>query len=293
VPELPYGGGAPITLPAQSPLASGKLYGLRVGSARDNGEGAEIGQGIWVAVDFLTYRDGNDNTVLRDAQTALKFTGYYRPEDMDQDPIAAARGEIRVCWTNTGRMSNGGNSAVETGSIYGEVMCLTDVPTGTAGGGAVPTVRRFIAGDRDANYFDNVAFQPKTGNLVVLEDGEVVVVKEDGTQELRGNDIWMCLPDGADRDVQSDGCIRIVSLRDTSAEPTGFIFTGSGETAYLNIQHREAGAGALLKISGFRVQDHGDGDDSSRGSRTWLFPCLTVGPARCGPLVTASIGRRR
>src|SRR5205814_6132257 len=220
---------APITLPAQSPLASGKLYGLRVGSAGDNGQGAEIGQGIWVAVDFLTYRDGNDNTVLRDAQTALKFTGYYRPEDMDQDPIAAARGEIRVCWTNTGRMSNGGNSAVETGSIYGEVMCLTDVPTGTAGGGAVPTVRRFIAGDRDANYFDNVAFQPKTGNLVVLEDGEVVVVKEDGTQELRGNDIWMCLPDGADRDVQSDGCIRIVSLRDTSAEPTGFIFTGSGE----------------------------------------------------------------
>lgn len=259
VPDFPFSGGPAITVPAQSPFASGKLYGLKVGSTGDNGQGTEIGQGTWIGVDFLTYRDMNDNTVLRSAQTALKFTGYYRPEDMDQDPIAAARGEVRACWTNTGRMSNGGSSQVETGSIYGEVMCLTDAANPAASSGAVPTVRRFIAGDRDANYFDNVAFQPHTGNLVVLEDGEVDVVEADGTTELRGNDIWMCLPDGADRDVQSDGCVRIASLRDTNAEPTGFIFTASGETAYVSMQHRATGEGALLKISGFKIH-HEDED---------------------------------
>ena len=263
VPDFPYSGFGVITVPAQSPLASGRLYGLKVGSTGDNGQGTEIGQGAWVAIDPVTYADGNGSIILRNAQVALKFTGYYRPEDMELDPIALERGEVRACWTATGRMSNGGGSAVETGSIVGEVMCRTDASNPAASGGAVPTVRRFIAGDTQANYFDNVAFQPKTGNLVVLEDGEVEVVKRDGTTELRGNDIWMCLPDGADRDVQSDGCIRIVSLRDTTAEPTGFIFTASGKEAYVNIQHRGVGTGALLKISGFRVHghDHDRGDE--------------------------------
>jgi secreted PhoX family phosphatase len=261
VPDFPYGGFGPITVPAQSPLSSGRLYGLKVGSNGDNGQGTEIGQGTWVLINPATYADANGNVILRNAQTALKFTGYYRPEDMEFDPIALERGEVRACWANTGRMSKGAGSAVETGSIMGEVMCLTDAASATAAGGAVPTVRRFIAGDTQANYFDNLAFQPGTGNLAVHEDGEVVVVKQDGTTELRGNDVWMCLPDGADRDVQCDGCIRCLSLRDTSAEPTGMIFTASGTEAYVNIQHRDAATGAVLKISGFRVPDHDRDDD--------------------------------
>ena len=45
--------------------------------------------------------------------------------------------------------------------------------------------------------YDNVAFQPHTGNLVVLEDGAVTAVKSaDRSTELRGNDLWICLPDG-------------------------------------------------------------------------------------------------
>jgi hypothetical protein len=79
--------------------------------------------------------------------------------------------------------------------------------------------------------------------------------------ELRGNDLWICLPDGDDDDVQSDGCVRFASIRDTSAEPTGFIFKGSGESAFLNIQHRAANDalgntnhGALIRISGFKVK---------------------------------------
>jgi secreted PhoX family phosphatase len=254
VPTHPWSGGAPITMPTQSPFDSGQLYGLVVGSAGDNGQGTEIGQGQWVAINPLQFIDGNGNIPLRSYQALLHFTGYYRPEDMDLDPIAFENGEVRACWTNTGRMSNGGGSTTETGSIYGEVMCVTDVENAAAPSGATPTVRRFIAGDRQANYFDNVAFQPHTGNLIVLEDGEVEVTKPGGGTELRGNDIWLCLPDGEDKDVQSDGCIRVASLTDTSSEPTGFIFAGSGETAYVSLQHRSANAGALLKISGFKVR---------------------------------------
>jgi hypothetical protein len=87
---------------------------------------------------------------------------------------------------------------------------------------------------------------------VLLEDGEVEVVTGHGT-ETRGNDVWMLLPDGADRDVQSEGAIRILSLTDTDSEPTGWEFDASGENAYVNIQHRNTGAGAVLKISGFKT----------------------------------------
>src|SRR6185436_8477155 len=97
-------------------------------------------------------------------------------------------------------------------AIYGEVMCLVDDPDPQATGFAIPTVRRFWSGDPQANFFDNIAFQPHSGRLIVLEDGEVEVERKDGGTELRGNDIWFCLPDGRDRDVQTDGCVRIASL---------------------------------------------------------------------------------
>jgi Bacterial protein of unknown function (DUF839) len=255
VPDQPYLGGGPITNSTLSPFASGKIYGLRLGTNSGNtdyGQGAEIGKGIWVLIDAIP--DANGNIGLRAAQAALKLTGYYRPEDMEQDPIAKAEGVTRLCWTNTGRMSNGGNSVVEAAANYGEVLCLVDAPSASAESGAVPQVTRFFGGDPDANHFDNIAFQPSTGRLVVLEDGGVEVVKANGQTELRGNDVWMLLPDGADRDVQSDGVIRILSVRDTSAEPTGIVFDASGENAYLHIQHRSIGFGALLKISGFKVK---------------------------------------
>ena len=81
------------------------------------------------------------------------------------------------------------------------------------------------------------------------------MLNADGSlKELRGNDIWMCLPDGKDRNVESDGCVRILSIKDTGAESTGFIFDASGKNAYVNIQHRSTGKGALLRIEGFKVK---------------------------------------
>ena len=65
-----------------------------------------------------------------------------------------------------------------------------------------------------------------------------------------------------DDDALSDGCVRFASVRDTTAEPSGFIFLGSGEEAFVNLQHRGYNdahqLGALIKISGFKVKSRND-----------------------------------
>jgi len=275
VPAIPFSGGGPITVLAQSPLVSGSIFGLRVAASGSTrwGQGAETGNGRWVAVTTTPDSDGNIN--LRAAALAQRFTGFYRPEDMDIDPLAAERGEFRACWANTGRKSHTADSLVEDSGVQSEVMCLTENPPSTFDPdpptGTIPVVDRFITGSEDRAMYDNVAFQPRTGNLVVLEDGPVDVVTSLNPRvtERRGNDLWICLPDGKDGDTLSDGCVRFASIRDTTAEPTGFIFYGSGEAALLHIQHRayndNLGAsnhGALVKISGFKVRDRREFDEN-------------------------------
>jgi hypothetical protein len=273
VPTIPFQGNGPISVAAQSPLASGKIFGLRVAAQGSTnwGQGAETGNGAWVAVDPTAagVTDANGNILLRNAQVIGQFTGNYRPEDMDIDPIALEDGVFRVCWANTGRMSHTDSSVVENSGVKAEIMCLVENPPSTFAPnpvtGTIPTVDRFFAGSEERGMFDNVAFQPHTGNLVVLEDNSVDVVKQlnPPVNELRGNDLWICLPDGDDDDVQTDGCVRFASIRDTSAEPTGFIFKGSGESAFVNIQHRavndalgNTNHGALIRISGFELNPH-------------------------------------
>jgi secreted PhoX family phosphatase len=278
VPAIPFMDGGPITVPAQSPFASGTLFGLRVAASGSAnwGQGAETGNGAWTAVNLAGANvvDANNNVILRNAQTLQRFTGYYRPEDMDIDPIAAENGVFRACWANTGRKSHTDSSLVENSGVESEIMCLVENPPSTAvpapPTGTIPTVERFLTGSEERAMYDNVAFQPHTGNLVILEDGPVNVVTSINPprSELRGNDLWICLPDGTDDDALSDGCVRFASIRDTSAEPSGFIFLGSGEEAFVSIQHRAFNdsldpghRGALLKISGFKVRSHHDDDD--------------------------------
>ncbi|HYZ84207.1 MAG TPA: alkaline phosphatase PhoX, partial [Bryobacteraceae bacterium] len=251
VPTQPWAGGV-ATTPANSPYASGKIYGLRLGtSGTDYGQGSEVGVGRWVLIE--TAPDSNGNINLRAAAATNKLTGYYRPEDMDLDTMALARGIVRFCWANTGRMTNGGSSMTERGGNPGEILCGREIYAGDQVTESELMVTRLWGGDSDANYFDNVAFQPHTGNLVVLEDGEVETVTPDGRVELRGNDIWMLLPDGEDRDNLTDGAIKIASLRDTASEPSGAIFDPSGQNLYVCLQHRSTNRGAILKISGFHV----------------------------------------
>lgn len=107
-----------------------------------------------------------------------------------------------------------------------------------------------MEGDHDFNSFDNLEFQPGTGILYVIEDHE-------------NGDIFACLSDGLDRDIKTDGCVKVLSVKDSSAEPTGFIFTADGTTAYVSIQHSDDtnlpqvdgyGTDDIIKITGFRVK---------------------------------------
>lgn len=201
-----------------SPLAEGVLHALRVGGGPDEtnyGQGAQTGLGEWVPLpDPADARQGADD---------VHATGFYRPEDLHQDPTKEG---IAVCWANTG------NSDLRN---FGEVLCLNEAEPNR------PEVQVFVLGNPELNQPDNLAFQPGTGILYVIEDNE-------------NGDVWACLPDGGDTDLQSDGCVRAMSVRDADAEPTGFTFDGSGRTAYLNVQHNDVeGLDPMLKVTGWTL----------------------------------------
>lgn len=239
VPASPRSGGVPIANLADSPLAAGDVFALQVScvnNAQQYGQGCEIGNASWLRVNAATAR--------RDADFA-GATGYYRPEDLHQDPLYADPANpdaVRFCWANTGN---------EDGKNYGEVVCGVDArPLTASATERTVAVNRFVEGDADFNSFDNLDFQPRTGNVYVIEDHD-------------NGDVFACLPDGADRDIKTDGCVRILSVKDSSAEPTGFLFADDGETAYVSIQHSDDanmplldgyGTDDIIRISGFRVR---------------------------------------
>ncbi len=212
VPAAPHGGGAIASL-AASPLVAGSVYAMQV-SCRDGtqqfGQGCEIGNAGWIPVGAATARSDAD---------VGGATGYYRPEDLHLDPLfhdEANPDAVRFCWTNTGNEGAGN---------YAEVMCGVDsAPLTASASQRTVVVNRFVEGDTDFNSFDNLAFQPHTGALYVIEDHP-------------NGDIFACLRDGADRDIKTDGCVKMLSVKDSSAEPTGFIFDPTGTRAYVSIQH--------------------------------------------------------
>lgn len=239
VPAAAHAGGMIDSLGA-SPLAAGKSYAMQVSCVKGKiqaGQGCEIGNAAWIEIDAANARADAD---------AKGATGYYRPEDLHSDPTYAGPG-VRFCWTNTGN---------EGGKNYGEVICGIDsdplaTPAPDAEGklDLTVTVNRFVEGDTELNAVDNLAFQPGTGILYVIEDHD-------------NGDVWACLPDGADRDIKTDGCIRMLSVKDTSAEPTGFMFSPDGTTAYVTVQHSDDSAMAkvddygtddLIRITGFAM----------------------------------------
>lgn len=239
VPATPFSGTEPITDLNLSPFAAGTVYAMQVSclnNIQQFGQGCEIGNGAWIEVAAATARaDAN----------ARGATGYYRPEDLHQDPMfadAANPQAVRFCWTNTGN---------EDARNYAEVVCAVDsAPLTASATQRTVLANRFVEGDTDFNSFDNLDFQPVTGNLFVIEDHD-------------NGDIFACLPDGADRDIKSDGCVKVLSVVDSSAEPTGFIFAPDGTTAYLSIQHSndalmplvdDYATDDLLKITGFKVK---------------------------------------
>lgn len=218
VPAAPRTATTPISSLDESPLVSGSNYALQVScvnNAQQFGQGCEIGNGAWVPVNAATARPDAD---------AVGATGYYRPEDLQLDPSYTGEG-IRFCVANTG------NAGAKN---YGEVLCAVDRQPNSASATARSVViNRFVEGDTQLNAPDNLEFQPGSGVVYVIEDAAF-------------GDVWACLPDGADRDIKTDGCVRALSLRDRTAEPTGFKFHPDGTKAYLAVQHSQDPSGSMV-----------------------------------------------
>lgn len=227
-------GDPPITDLSQSPYASGRYVGLKLAVGTSFGQGREFGDGQWVPVPAAPDVD------LEDQAQQLGLTGYYRPEDADFDVLALSRGLVRVCSPDTGD---------ETHHLYGEVICFTDgSPSQAAANTAVPQAEPFEIGgtSRGINMPDNIAPQPGRGNFILHEDAETTF------EFPHNNDLWDCLPDGQDQDLLTDGCIRVATLNDLTAEWTGGIFDASGKHFYVNVQHNISGEATLLDITGWK-----------------------------------------
>lgn len=246
VPSSAWTGGAAISSLAQSPLAAGNVYAMRLGvrtSPVDYGQGSNVGAGQWVPL----ATPANPTTWNLDAAAkAAGMTGYYRPEDADLDPLAWSRGQVRICWNNTG------NDAAEN---WGETLCLEERPGAGLPTGARPVVSTFVVGDPELRMPDNLDFQPGTGNLYILMDATTAA---EGWSS--NDDVWACLPDGADRDLLSDGCVRVMSLKDGEAEFSGIEFLADGRSFLIHLQHRSQqgraipGTSDLLLVSGLQVR---------------------------------------
>jgi len=250
IPTVPWLGGAPITSLAQSPLASGKVFGLRLGKRSGNtdfGQASNTGQGTWIEIPNA----GSPAARLRTEAANNKLTGYYRPEDIDIDGKALAKGNVRFCGVNTGNESENRN--------WGEVVCFTDGTLDQAlANTAIPEAQLFVVGNPEQAMMDNVAYQPGRGNWIFHEDG-------DGPEVGRNNDLWSCLEDGRDDDKLSDGCVRIGTLNDLNAEWTGGVFDATGERFFVSVQHNVTGHGVILEITGWQRRDGDDDDEGDHG----------------------------
>ncbi len=239
VPATPFTASAPITQLADSPLASGSVFALKVGrrsGGTDFGQGSNTGQGTWVPVcsSVSSVPAPCDNVDLGAFATANRLTGYYRPEDLELDRVTLQSGTVQLCGNDTGNEAN---------ANFGETVCITDGTVAESlANTAIPTVQLLVVGNPQFAMMDNLALQPRFDNWVINEDGD----------QLQGNnDIWSCLRDGNDDDLLSDGCVRIASLNDLNAETTGGIFNADGSTYYVSIQHNVTGHGVVLAVTGW------------------------------------------
>jgi secreted PhoX family phosphatase len=239
VPDQPATPGLRVTSPDQSPLTSGSVYGLRLGlrsDGTDYGQGTQSGFGTWVQV----CSGGACNDIdLRAEAATLQLTGYYRPEDAEADPVEEAAGNVRFCGNNTGNE--------DADQLWGETICVTDGTIDEAQANtATPEVQVFQTGHPGYAMPDNLAFQPGRNNIIVHEDAATDYLTP------HNNDLWDCLPDGADENLLSDGCVRIATLNDLTAEWTGGIFSADGKHFYVSVQHNISGFGVILDITGWK-----------------------------------------
>jgi hypothetical protein len=55
-----------------------------------------------------------------------------------------------------------------------------------------------------------------------------------------------------DADRLSDGCVRIATLNELSAEWTGGVFDATGKRFFVSIQHNKSKFGTIIEITGWQ-----------------------------------------
>ena len=216
--------GGPIGSLTESPYVAGSVYVLRLGlrsGGTDYGHGTNSGAGQWIGP------LSTESDLASSATAAGGYTGYYRSKDMELDPIAWVNGKVRACWANTGNDSQ---------EFWGKVLCVNDESTTDTSfnTGTRPVVTPFLIGNPSLRMPDNLAFQPHTGILYINMDATTSAENP----EFTNDDVWACLPDGEDTDTLSDGCVRVMTLKDGEAEFTGIEFLADGEKFLIHLQHR-------------------------------------------------------
>ena len=243
IPSALWTGGPAITNLDASPLATGAVYGFRAGvHGTDYARGNDVGRGKWIEVAGAADADLNALVLANN----LQLSANYRPEDIDLDLGALAKGNVRFCGNNTGEDTQA--SATDGDNNFGQVFCVTDGTIDEAGANAaVPEYQLLMPGNFEFAMMDNIAYQPGRGNWLINEDGEGPF-----SSPPRNNDIWDCLDDGADTDSLADACVRVMTINDLNAETTGGLFDATGDAYYVSVQHNVTGHGVILKVTGWR-----------------------------------------
>lgn len=215
-------------------LSSGQLYALKIVEP----DGDRTGEAVWLPLDRAAVQVNSN-----DAAAAAGATSYSRPEDVE---IATSTGNNRggvnvmyVAITGENRVI-----AVDLGNGNDDNGDSDDQHDGDAEGDDVYVYNYVVAGvnaPADFEMPDNLALD-KQGRLFISEDpgGK-------SPAKTKGDDIWVAMP-GNDGHGLAQNTVRFATLTDCDAEPTGIYFDLSGETLYVNVQHR-GGDGRDLAVA--------------------------------------------
>ena len=144
-------------------------------------------------------------------------------------------------------------------AVLAAVFCAIALVAGVAGAGI--DFGQFVRGqlaDQSTRLFgfsgplEASSTRSITKEQAQADPSDLATVANTALQGPHDNDLWDCLPDGADPDLQSDGCVRMATLNDLTAEWTGGIFDAGGQHFYVSVQHNVSGSGTILDITGWR-----------------------------------------
>ena len=210
---------------SQSPLLAGRVFSPKAAHnyqfrrIRPQGQGQETGLGVWTAISILSPRTsaaGGFATGFSRPSGITLFTDRLHRVNVPTPACFRPSPPGAVCWANQGHPKT---------NDYGSVMCLYDgcLPAATGSmRSSSNSVRFYLNGSKDINNIEYISFQPSP-----VEQPSTLFLSE-GT---KAGDIWACLPQ-TDGSKLSDGCIRVLSVVDTSAGAKGFKFNNEGNIAY-------------------------------------------------------------